>query len=101
MPLLARCALRTCVTSGLQPPQELPARVQVLSWPSVVQPASTAEHSSPLLTPLHEQICAEGGNEATPVAVVAAFVPPREGSSSCSGRSGIGSALCIICSREL
>src|SRR6185295_12780343 len=47
-------ALRICVTSGVQPPQVVPAFVLVLSAPTVVHPASMAEQMPPFDTLLHE-----------------------------------------------
>ena len=42
-PRFLSSALRICVTSGVQPPQVVPALVLVLSAPTVVQPASMAD----------------------------------------------------------
>src|ERR1700737_3141011 len=65
LPLSSPC--RTCVTSGAQPPQDVAARVAFLMAPTVVQPLSTAAQMTPLLTLLHEQICASAGSAANPL----------------------------------
>src|SRR5581483_3365832 len=77
-PLRLSSLVRTWVTSGAQPPQVVAARVDFLRAPSVVQPASTAAQIAPLLTLLHEQICASAGNAANPL--LAEFeAPPARG----------------------
>src|SRR5256885_16481858 len=63
----------TWVTSGAQPPHAVAALVAFLRAPNVVQPFSTAAQRLPLLTLLHEQICASAGSAASP--------PPAEGVS--------------------
>ena len=51
-------AFRICVTSGVQPPQEVPAVVFFRAPRPYVQPASMAAQMSPFATLLQEQICA-------------------------------------------
>src|SRR6185436_15157235 len=55
-PRFLSSALRICVTSGVQPPQVVPALVLVFRAPTVVQPPSMAAHSPPFETLLHEHI---------------------------------------------
>ena len=55
--------LRRSVTSGTHEPQVVPALVQLLTAPMAVSFCSRmAVQISPLLTLLHEQICAESGS---------------------------------------
>ena len=53
------------MTSGVQPPQVVPALVFVFSAPTVVHPASMAEQMPPLETLLHEHTCAVAGSAAS------------------------------------
>src|SRR5687768_3605241 len=70
-PLRESSALMSCVTSCAQPPQVLAALLCFFIAPSVTQPVLTAAQMSPLLTLLHEQICALSGSAATPIPAVA------------------------------
>ncbi len=54
-PRFLSSALSSCVTSGVQPPQEVPALVHVFKAPTVVQPPSMAVQMFPFETLLHEQ----------------------------------------------
>src|SRR3954471_13402948 len=83
-------ALSSCVTSGVQPPQVVPALVFVFSAPTVVQPASMAEHNPPLETLLHEHICAVAGRAASALVGGAPVPAAAAGNSRDSGFSGSG-----------
>src|SRR4051812_4260353 len=96
MPCFFISAFITCVTSGTQPPQEVPAPVQLFSSPMVVTPPATALHNAPFETSLQEQICAESGNASTPSAGLAA--PSDCGRIRNSGDSGSSILFSIICS---
>src|SRR5207244_13351271 len=67
---------------GAQPPQEVAALVCFLIAPTVVQPSSTAAQIAPLSTLLHEQICADVGSAATPVAAAPGPGSRGDGSNS-------------------
>src|SRR5687767_14218753 len=95
-PRFLSSALSNCVTSGVQPPQVVPALVLVLSAPTVVQPASTAEQMPPLDTLLHEQICALSGSAATPCPAGCALPAAAAGNSRVSGFSGSGMAFATV-----
>ncbi len=97
MPCFFISAFITCVTSGTQPPQEVPAPVQLFSSPMVVTPPATAAHSVPLETSLHEQILCRIGSASTPSAGFAA--PSDCGRIRNSGDSGNSILFSIICSR--
>src|SRR5689334_22227005 len=92
-PRFLSSALSSWVTSGVQPPQDVPAFVFVLSAPTVVQPASMAEQMPPFDTLLHEHTCAESGSAAS--ALVWGAPPPAAaaGKSMLSGFSGSASAF--------
>src|SRR4029453_10626941 len=81
-------AFSSWVTSGVQPPQEVPAFVFVLSAPTVVQPASIAEQMPPFDTLLHEHTCAESGSAASALVGGAPAPAAAAGKSSVSGFSG-------------
>ncbi|MCY1234772.1 hypothetical protein D9M72_473630 [compost metagenome] len=85
-----------CVTSGTQPPQAVPALVQVLSAPMLVAPSHTAAQISLLETLLHEQIWAVSGRASAPSAGLA--LPLLSGRIRNSGDSGSSIRLSIICS---
>src|SRR5688572_17721545 len=95
-PRLASSALSNCVTSALQPPQDVAALVAVLREATVVQPASIAAHKAPLLTLLQEQICAVIGKAAAPRAVVLEGSPPSVGAIISAGSSGSFAPSSII-----
>ena len=86
-----------CVTSGTQPPQAVPAFVQLLRAPMVVAPAATAAHSAPFETSLHEQICAASGKASTPRPTFC--WPSACGRIRNSGDAGSSILFSIICSR--
>ncbi len=90
-------ALSICVTSGAQPPQEVPALVLALSAPTVVQPASMARTDAPLETLLQEQICAESGSAASALVGGAPAPAAAAGKSNVSGFSGRAIALRVVC----
>src|SRR5215510_1314577 len=89
-------AFRICVTSGVQPPQVVPAFVLVLSAPTVVQPPSMAAHSPPFETLLHEQICAASGSAASALAGGAPALAAAAGNSMVSGFSGSAMAFITV-----
>ena len=84
------------MTSGVQPPHEVPAFVFVFSAPTVVQPASIAEHSPPFDTLLHEQICAEDGRAASALVGGAPALAAAAGNSMVSGFSGSAIEFIIV-----
>src|SRR5688500_6287117 len=95
-PRFLSSAFRICVTSGVQPPQVVPALVLVLSAPTVVQPASMAEQMPPFDTLLQEQICAVAGTAASAL-VGGAFAPAAPaGNNIVSGFSGSAMALVTV-----
>src|SRR3954454_15784280 len=55
-------ASSSCFSSGTHEPHDVPAAVQDLSEGTSVQPSVMAHFRSPLVTLLHEQICAESGS---------------------------------------
>src|SRR5262245_55713374 len=87
-PRFLSSALRICVTSGVQPPQVVPALVLVFSAPTVVQPPSMAAHRPPFETLLHEQICAVSGSAASALVGGAPAEAAAAGNSMLSGFSG-------------
>ncbi len=89
-------AFITWVTSGTQPPQEVPAPVQDFSAPIEVAPLTTASQSRPFETLLQEQICAVSGSASTPRPGLAA--PSDCGRISASGSAGSSMRFSIICS---
>src|SRR6185436_815769 len=96
-PRFLSSAFSSCVTSGVQPPQVVPALVLVFNPPTVVQPAEMAEQMPPFETLLHEQICAVSGNALTPCpAAGAAPAAAPAGNSMVSGFSGSAIALVTV-----
>src|SRR5690242_12676795 len=79
----------SCLSSGTHDPQDVPALVQFFSDGTSVQPPAIASHRSPLLTLLHEQICAAAGSEPTPSPVEP--LPDPGGAISAIGSPGNGS----------
>src|ERR1700731_3762266 len=78
--------LKTCVTSGAHPPQELAALVCFLRAPIVRAPPAMAAHRSRLLTLLQEQICADSDRAPRPKA---SWPLSSTGENiSCSGLAG-------------
>src|SRR5215208_1348628 len=59
-------ASSSCLSNGTHEPHEVPALVQLLRAGTSQQPAAMASVRSPLVTLLHEQICAAGGSAPTP-----------------------------------
>src|SRR6266481_2292133 len=59
-------ASSSCLSSGTQDPHEVPANVHFLRSATSQQPPAMASVSAPLVTLLHEQICAAAGSEPTP-----------------------------------
>src|SRR5919201_657001 len=59
-------ASSSCLSNGTHEPHEVPAFVQLLSDGTSQEPPAMASVRSPLVTLLHEQICAAGGSEPTP-----------------------------------
>src|SRR5215207_10552161 len=55
-----------CLTSDLQEPQPLPARVLSMTAPTLPQPSATAPQIAPLVTPLQLHTCVVAGISATP-----------------------------------
>src|SRR5271156_1169252 len=96
MPCFFISAFITWVTSGTQPPHEVPAQVAVFSAPVLVAPAHTAAQISPLETLLHEQICALSGSASTPSPGL--LLPSLDGRIRNSGASGSSMRFNIICS---
>src|SRR5215212_11101553 len=66
-------ASSNCLSNGTHEPHEVPASVHFFSSGTSQQPPAMASVRSPLVTLLHEQICAAGGNAPTPKAL-----PPSE-----------------------
>ena len=95
-PRFLSSAFRICVTSGVQPPQDVPALVLVFSAPTVVQPASMAEQMPPFETLLQEQICAVAGSAASALVGGAPALAAAAGNSMLSGFSGNAMALAIV-----
>src|SRR6201996_9064627 len=81
-------ASSSCLSSGTHDPQEVPAEVQDFSDPTSAHPSAMAHFSSPLVTLLHEQICAAAGSDPTPSPVE----PPSDpdGAISAIGSPGNG-----------
>src|ERR1700745_4158784 len=61
-------ASSSCLSSGTHDPHDVPADVQDFSAPTSAHPSAMAHFRSPLVTLLHEQICAESGSAPTPKA---------------------------------
>src|SRR5262245_13431528 len=89
-------AFRICVTSGVQPPQVVPALVLVFKAPTVLQPPSMAAHKPPFETLLHEQICALSGSAASALAGGAPEEAAAAGSNRLSGFSGSAMAFMTV-----
>src|SRR6187431_2077285 len=89
-------ALRIWVTSGVQPPQVVPAFVLVFSAPTVVQPASMAEQMPPFDTLLHEQTQAVAGSAASALVGGAPAPAAAAGNNIVSGFSGRAIALATV-----
>ena len=85
-----------CVTSGTQPPHDVPAPVHVFSAPRLVAPSATAVQICDFDTLLHEQIWAAAGSASTPIAGFA--TPSDDGRIRNSGDSGSSMRFSIICS---
>src|SRR5918997_6111890 len=68
-------ASSSCFSSGTQEPHEVPASVHFFSSGTSQQPPAMASVRSPLVTLLHEQICAVGGNAPTPNPAAPPSVP--------------------------
>ncbi|MCY1505716.1 hypothetical protein D9M68_399380 [compost metagenome] len=96
MPRLAISIFMTCVTSGTQPPQVAPAWVQAFISAGVHTPWPTASQIWPLVTLLHEQICALSGSASTPRPGLA--LPSLDGRIRNSGSSGSAMPLSASCS---
>src|SRR5689334_13807147 len=78
-------ASNSCLSSGTHDPHEVPAAVHDFNEGTSAQPSAIAHFRSPLVTLLHEQICAASGSAPTPRAVL----PPEEaGAISASGSPG-------------
>ena len=87
MPAFFSSYFRRSVTSGTHDPQVVPALVQLLTAPTTVSFCSRmALQICPLLTLLHEQICAPSGSAVTPAP--ARFSPLPAGRISSSGAGG-------------
>src|SRR6185312_2034722 len=82
-------ASSSCLSSGTHDPHEVLANVHFLRSATSLQPPAIASHRSPLVTLLHEQICAAAGSDPTPSPVA----PPSDptGAISASGSPGNGS----------
>ncbi len=65
--LFCQLGVQHRVTSGIQPPQPVPALVSAFSAATVWQPLLMAEISMPLVTSKQEQICALSGSLSTPM----------------------------------
>src|ERR1700682_897804 len=59
-------ASSSCLSSGTQDPQDVPASVHFFRLGTSQQPPAMALVRSPFVTLLHEQICAAGGSAPTP-----------------------------------
>src|SRR6187551_3690067 len=95
-PRFLSSALSSCVTSGVQPPQVVPALVLVLSAPTVVQPPSMAEQIPPFDTLLHEHTCAVAGSAASALVGGAPALAAAAGNNMVSGFSGSGIAFATV-----
>src|SRR3954470_4163351 len=79
-------ASSNCLSNGTHDPHEVPAAVQDLRAGTSAQPAVMAHFRSPLVTLLHEQICAASGSAPTPRAPAPS--PDPAGAMSASGSPG-------------
>src|ERR1700741_5678185 len=79
-------ASSSCLSRGTHDPHEVPAAVHDLSAGTSAQPLAIAPFRSPLVTLLHEQICAESGSAPMPKAE--APVPDWAGAIRASGSPG-------------
>src|SRR5882757_8003731 len=77
-------ASSSCLSRGTHDPHDVPADVQDFSDPTSPHPSAMAHVSSPLVTLLHEQICAESGSAPTPKAPA----PSLAGAINASGSPG-------------
>src|SRR5882757_7202485 len=59
-------ASSSCLSNGTHDPHDVPALVQAFSAGTSAQPLAIASVTSPLVTLLHEQICAAPGSAPTP-----------------------------------
>src|SRR5215204_1204369 len=75
-----------CLTSDLQEPQPLPARVRSMTSPTLLQPPATAPHRSPFDTPLQLHTWESAGISATPTC----SAPSERSTSSRIRSSGRG-----------
>ena len=90
-PAAAMAPLNRSVTSGMQPPQPVPARVAALrSAREMMSCARMASQMAPLVTLLQEQICVASAMASTPTSAPA---PPEAPRISALGRHGSGSPL--------
>src|ERR1700761_6232040 len=85
-------ASNSCLSSGTHDPHDVPAAVHDLSEGTSPQPSAIAHFRSPLVTLLHEQICAESGSAPTPKAEA----PPPDCAGAISASGSPGSSLPTI-----
>src|SRR3954471_9251088 len=95
-PRFLSSAFSSCVSSGVQPPQVVPALVLVLSAPTVEPPPSIAEQMPPFETLLQEQICALSGSAASALVGGAPAPAAAAGNSMLSGFSGSAMAFATV-----
>src|SRR3954462_620057 len=95
-PRFLSSAFSSCVSSGVQPPQVVPALVLVLSAPTVEQPPSIAAQMPPFETLLQEQICALSGSAASALVGGAPATAAAAGNSMLSGFSGSAMAFDMV-----
>ncbi|TDZ92228.1 hypothetical protein CCUG62472_02834 [Mycobacteroides salmoniphilum] len=82
------CAARICLSMGMQLPQDVPAQVAALRAGTSVAPSQMALQIAPLVTALHEQICASSGSAPTPISAPAGVI--SEAGSAGSSRPSMG-----------
>src|SRR5271166_1066155 len=82
-------ASSSCLSRGTHDPHDVPAAVHAFSAGTSPHPSAIAHFSSPLVTLLHEQICAESGSAPTPNAAA----PPSDWAGAISASGSPGSAL--------
>src|SRR5262249_46648875 len=90
LPAAASSAFSRSVTSGMQPPQPVPALVVFLRSARLQVPARTALQICPLVTLLHEHTCAASDSVTLPL-------PSRAPNKSSSGDAGKLSPLRKSC----
>jgi hypothetical protein len=95
-PRFLSSAFNNCVTSGVQPPQVVPALVFVFNAPTVAQPASIAVHKPPFDTLLQEQTCAVEGSASNVLVGGAPALAAAAGNNRVSGFSGNGRPLLTV-----